>query len=135
MQPGPELAATYLLLAGQVSRNEVLAGLGASVIAAVYAIVAHRTVETPFGLRLRWMRVAMMVVTSLLTDTARVAVGLVRAAPGKLVRQPPLPAESGARAVAILALSLAPNSFVARASDKETLLHQMVPVKPQQPPT
>ena len=122
------LAGAYLLLAGQVSRNEIIAGLGASVTAAVYAAVAHRTVDAPLRLRLPWLRVILTVLRDLAVDTVRVGAALFSAKPGALSHRKPRAgemADPGRRAVAILALSVAPNSFVVRAEDDAMLMHRL----------
>ncbi len=123
------LAAAYLLFAGQVSRNEIIAGLGASVAAGVYAAVAHRAQAAPLRLRLAWPRVIAAALRSLVVDTLRVGLALLRARRGSLARRRMGTDEAapGPRAVTILSLSLAPNAFVVRAADDSLLLHRLAP--------
>jgi multisubunit Na+/H+ antiporter MnhE subunit len=123
------LAATYLVFAGQASGHELMAGLGASLAAAGYAIVAHRAAGAPLRLRVRWFHVAATVAKSLVVDTIRVAPALLRGKPGSLSRQT-IPAEAGARGVAILASSVAPNGFVVSTQRQEAVLHRLVDAEP-----
>jgi hypothetical protein len=118
------LAATYLLFAGQVSRNEVIAGLGASLLAAAYAVVAHRTTDAKLRLRLPWLRVIGGVATDLVVDTIGVGATLVRPRAGDLSRRP-LPVQPGRRAVAILAASVAPNSYVVGTDRDAMVMHRL----------
>jgi hypothetical protein len=119
------LAGLYLLLAGQVSFHEVIAGTAASVAAAAYATVAHRAMA-PLPLRLPWLAVARRVISALVLDTIRVGVSLIRAAPGSQSRQKLPDADRGRRAVEILTVSTAPNGFVLRADQTDMLLHRLV---------
>jgi multisubunit Na+/H+ antiporter MnhE subunit len=118
-------AAVYLLFAGQASPHELIAGLGASVLVAAFAIIAHRAAAAPMRLRLPWLRVIGGVAKDLVVDTVRVGAALLRPRPGTLSRVG-APTEPGRRAVAILAASVAPNSFVVRAGDDGMVLHRLV---------
>jgi hypothetical protein len=130
------LALSYLVFAGQVSRNELIAGFGACAIAVGHAVIAHRAADAPMRLRLRWDRVIGIAATSLVMDTIRVGAALLRPRPGALSPET-LPLDeavpSGRRAVAILTLSLAPNGFVVRADGTRAVMHQLVPTDPRQP--
>jgi hypothetical protein len=120
------LAAAYLLFAGQVSRNEIIAGLGASILAAVYAAIAHRAADRKLRLRLNWPRVAASVLRSLLVDTAKVGAALVRCEPGLLTSRAQPAEDAGRKAVTVLALSMAPNSYVVRDDGDALVLHALV---------
>jgi hypothetical protein len=119
------LAAAYLLFAGQVSGHELIAGLGASLLAGAYAVVAHHAAVSPLRLRLPWLRVVAGVARDLVVDTSRVGAALLRPRAGALA-EGELPAGDGRRAVAILALSVAPNGFVVRAGDHAMAMHRLV---------
>jgi multisubunit Na+/H+ antiporter MnhE subunit len=127
------LAATYLLFAGQISQTELIAGLGASLAAAAYALTARHVAEQPLNLRLPWHRVVARVAKSVVVDTIRVGLALIRATPGSLSRRASAPADAGHRAVAILALSLAPNGVVVDTQDGDVLLHQLVRAETREP--
>jgi hypothetical protein len=72
---------------------------------------------------------------SLVVDTTRVGLALIRATPGSLSRLASPPADAGHRAVSILALSLAPNGFVVDTRDGTILLHQLVRAETREPTT
>jgi multisubunit Na+/H+ antiporter MnhE subunit len=120
------LAALYLLFAGQVSRNEIIAGLGASVLAALYAAVARHVAKAKLRLRLHWPRIAASVLRSLVVDTAKVGVALLRCEPGLLTSREQPAQDAGQRAVTVLAVSVAPNSFVVRDDGDALVLHELV---------
>jgi hypothetical protein len=124
------LAALYLLFAGQVSRNEIIAGLGASLAAALYALVSHRTARAPLRLRLNWLRVVASAARSLIVDAARVGAAMVRGEPGRLTSREAPREDAGPRAVSVLALSVAPNSFVVRDDGDALVLHELVRRRP-----
>lgn len=125
-------AALYLLFAGQFTADELAAaaacGLGTSLWAAAVRYVASR--------RYRFERGAIVAVgralAGLLGATTRVAWALLKAAAtgagGEIRAQPFVdgqlsdPADAGRRGVAILARSLAPDSFVLRERQGESRL-------------
>lgn len=134
------LFGAYLLFAGQVSADEIVAGTVAGVAGAVLSSRIRRVAERRFVLRAPWGRVARRIAASLVSDTGRVAMALTRAvmhgpdAGGSLLHQPfardgATEADAGRRAIVVLAASLAPNAYVLRiAEDRdEMLLHCLVP--------
>ena len=119
-------AVTYLLLAGQVSRNEMIACVGAGVAVAAFAMGAHRLVGEPFRLSIPSVRGAAAVLQAVVIDTGRVGAALCKANPGSLSCGPALPAQASDRGMAILRLSLAPNGFVAGVRRNAALVHRLV---------
>jgi hypothetical protein len=132
------LALSYLAFAGQATRSELVAGFVASVAAAAFATTAHRRAESPMNLWLRWDRVIGMASQSLLADTFRVGIGLLRPMPGAMSSKAMSADDSmtaGRRGVAVLALSLAPNGYVLRVQGTQALTHTLVPTERRRPPT
>lgn len=132
------LALSYMVFAGQATQSELVAGFVASVAAAAFATFAHRRAESPMNLWLRWDRVMGMASQSLLADTIRVGIGLLRPMPGVMSSQAMsaddrMPA--GHRGMAVLALSLAPNGYVLRVQGTQALMHTLVPTEHRQLPT
>jgi hypothetical protein len=130
------LAAGYLLFAGQVSGTEALAGLGAVLVAGAYAFALHRCAARPIGLRAPWGRLLGSVGVGLVVDSGRVAAMIARGGSGAWRRQKFRPGgdeadDSGRRALVTLALSVAPNAYVARVSPDHLLLHELAPRSPR----
>lgn len=133
------LMLLYLLLAGQVDGEEVLAALLCGGLAAALSLALRRIAPH----RLRWprppARLLLALPLTLLRETALTAAALCRAAsgremrPGK-IREIPVaqgndPGSLTRRGLSILRLSLAPNGYVTDDSAQPGLwpLHQLVP--------
>jgi hypothetical protein len=106
------LLAFYVLLVGTPGAHEVLAGLGASLAAGLFALAAHRIAGRSLHAGAAALRAAPQVLQALAGDTVRVAVALVRAHKGGVISHTINASDVGERAVAILAASIAPNGFV-----------------------
>lgn len=135
----------YLLLAGSVSWQEIVAGIVLSVVAAFAVTVTCRAGSLHFHPRWRWLRHFRSLPRQVLADCVLIAGVLARALfhRGKIegvFRTIPFDpggddAESAARRALVLAgACLAPNSYVV-AVDRERgqlLMHQLAPS--EQPP-
>lgn len=114
------LAGLYLILAGQVSTDEVVAGaICAGSAAAISLVVCHRAERRFQFSGCGGRRVLTKALAALPAETWRVASRLARPAipPGALRHRPGPAAEPGPRvaalhAITILSASLAPNSYV-----------------------
>ncbi len=142
------LMGLYLVLAGQVSTTEVVAGLLTGLAAALLSVAVR--IDARRQLRFRgvpWITLLGRPALALLSDTARVGAALARVAlrgpdvhgapEGAVVRQAFAQGGSGAqdgarRGLVTLAVSLAPNSYVLRIMDErnEIRLHRLVERKP-----
>lgn len=138
----------YLVFAGQVSGTEAAAGVPAAGLVAAYAGLRHRGESRPMRLRGPWLRLVLSPTASVVGDSARVGIHLLRAlVPGSQVagtisRQPfrsggPGPADAGRRALVTLASSLAPNGFVLDVApsvllrdEHALLMHRLAPARP-----
>ncbi len=114
----PPLLALYLVFAGQVGVTEVAAGVPASLLATLLAARVHRVGPRRLGADPRQaIRLLARIPASLATDLVRVGVALARGRSGRLTRVRfreggPGPPDPGRRAMATIALSLAPNGIV-----------------------
>lgn len=131
------LASFYLLLAGQLSPSELGAGAALATGAAAYACIAHLRAERALSLPKRWKLVALTTATRLFPDAARVGWALLLGRQGALASQEfrtgnETAQDAAHRAVAILAVSAAPNAFVVTLDDKgqTMLLHHLAPRQP-----
>ena len=137
----------YMLLAGSLTWTEAVAGLGSAAAVAAYAVIQRREQERRLALRLPPVRALASTAKSLVTDTARVGLALVRALAGgprrgeaEWQRFHPggrSPAETGRRALVTLLTSAAPNGFVidirpsaAPEAEHALLLHRLAPARP-----
>lgn len=135
----------YLLLAGSVDWQEILAGVVLSAVAALAVAMTRRAGSLHFQPRWRWLRHFRHLPGRLLSDCAIVAGALVRA----LLRREKIEgtfrtipfdpggedAESAARRALVMAgACLTPNSYIVAvdAERGQLLLHQLVP-SPQPP--
>lgn len=135
------LAGLYLLFAGQLSGSEVIAGVPASLAAAVFALLVHRVQPRRFQVRAPWLRVVVRPIAALFPDAARVGTMLLRAmwrrpdGPLGVISQQPFrhggnqPGDAGRRALTTLGLSLAPNGYVLLVPDDRDMLpvHRLAP--------
>lgn len=132
-------ASSYLLFVGQVSADEtalaLLCGLAATVWCAALSLAAEERIVVP------WAGVSALgrAVAKIPSAAIKVAGSIIRGGPGAIVGQPFLhgrdddPAEAGRRAVALLAVSLAPDKFALRLPPGEDslLVHTIVDLPPQ----
>ena len=136
-------AALYYLFAGQLTGSETICAALAVAPAIAWAALIARVSEHRLQLAAPWRLLVRKVIRSVASDSLRVGRELLRAIGrrpggpvGALVRQPFRmgAADDGAdaahRALAVLAISLAPNQYVVRlAPDQDLLLlHSLVRV-------
>jgi hypothetical protein len=142
------LAACYLLFAGQVSSQEIAAGLVATAPATGFAVLLHRARSRRMRLRAPWFRLVGRPLAALFPDVVRVGLRLLRAlwrppdgAAGMVARQPfrygdADAGDAGRRGMTTLALSVAPNGYVMNvpAGDDAVLMHRLAPAVPDPDP-
>jgi len=131
----------YLLLAGSLDWQEMVAGAGLSVLAALAVTVTHRAGKLHFQPRLRWLKHFRRLPGKVLADCGIVGAALLRRekSTGIFRTIPFAPggedAESAARrALVVAGASLAPNTYVVAIDTErgQLVLHQLVPTA--QPP-
>jgi hypothetical protein len=138
------LFACYLLLAGQVSTDEVVAALCCAAAATAVSFTIPLIAKRHFRFAgVPWGRVVGRTLLSLLTEVPAVALRLLRPQPaaGALQRWPLAsggddPGTAARRAVVTLADSTAPNSYIVAvlAGRGELLVHCLAPKEPPEDP-
>jgi len=135
-------AGFYLLLAGSLSRNELIT---AGVVAAAFAIlvvVLRLRQETRLGLPIPPLTAMLRPILALLTDSGRVGAVLLRVVArrpeggyGTITPQPfrpggSTPEDAGRRGLVTLGSSLAPNGYVLEWSPSQDalLMHRLAAV-------
>ena len=133
------LSGLYLLLAGELSFAEIVAGVLAGLLATAVSLGLRAAGERQFALCAPWPRLAARTGWALLRDIVRVALALAEAAAGgeggMIDRQPfagagAEPAAAGRRALATLFASIAPNGYVTEVTPTALELHRMAPAPP-----
>ena len=142
------LTSLYLVLAGQVSTTEVVAGLLSALVGALLSVAARRVGGRRFRFRgVPWMVLLGRPAVVLVSDTARVGATLAHAvlqAPGvhgtpkgatvlqAFARGSEDPQDAARRGLVTLGVSLTPNSYVLRIMDErdEMRLHRLAERKP-----
>ncbi len=132
------LAAFYLLCAGELSADEVIAAVASGLLGTVLSALIRHPAGRRLRLRAPWPRVILWPLAHLLPDAVRVARVLLSPHPhGEAVVQPfarggATPEDAGRRALVTLAASLAPNSYVLRIPDASDSLvvHRLAHVPP-----
>ena len=140
------LFALYLLFAGQASLPELVAGALVGAFAAAYEVHVRRLARRRFDLAVPWARLAARTTWALARDTGLVGWGLIRAIAGRPLhggeaRQPfetgdltpgAAGGAAGHRAIAVLAASIAPNTYVIDVLEppQGLLVHRLVPRPP-----
>ena len=88
-------AGIYLLLAGEITTTEILAGVGATTVAVAFAVLLRGAAQRRLRLRVPWLQVIGAPLVSLFPDAGRVALVLLRAVlrrpagpAGSVIRQP-----------------------------------------------
>ncbi len=128
----------YLLLAGQVSGEEVVAGILIAAVAASSGVLVSRFGgRFAFRFRLGWIRLVPQVAGQLATDLFRVGRVLVAALAGRpqsagIVRQPfepgdPTPVHAARRGLVELGVSFAPNGLALGIAPGTLLVHRLAP--------
>jgi multisubunit Na+/H+ antiporter MnhE subunit len=131
----------WLLLTSTINGSEAIGGVGASCVAATLAELARRRGVMRFAPRARWLGFAAQVPVQIVTDTILVYGALLRHVSGQrrargTLRAVPFaygregsPRDSARRALAIVGISMTPNTFVIGVDpdSHELLVHQLVP--------
>ena len=137
------LFALYLLFAGQASSAELVAGALLGALAAAYEVHVRRLARCKLRLTAPWSRLTVRTLGALARDTGLVGWGLIRAIAGRPLqggeaRQPfetgdlspgaAGGAAAGHRAIAVLAVSIAPNTYVIDVLEppQGLLVHRLV---------
>ena len=122
----------YLLLAGQLSLSEIIAGAAVALLAAGFAAALLHAEKRRLRFPAGSLPAALRGVGAMLPDALRVGrMILARDPAGQLVHQTfrpggDDPADAGRRAVVTLATSLAPNQYVV-CMGEDLLVHRLAP--------
>ncbi len=130
------LTLLWVELVSTSSLPEIVLGICCGAIAAGAALLGRTEHNRQYSFRVHWLRWFVLAVPSAVRDTLRVARLLLRpraereAGSLRLVRLVRLPAEdealrAGRRALAVVALGVAPGSYVVDAGHDELLVHQL----------
>jgi multisubunit Na+/H+ antiporter MnhE subunit len=129
--------ALYLVFAGTVSTSELIAAILVGILATLWAYLVQRHSEQRFRYTMELNILLPRMVRLVVQGTYRTTIALLKSAltgisPGKALRVDfePGPRDSATdrtrRALAVLAASLAPDSFVVRLDrGRETLVHSI----------
>jgi hypothetical protein len=133
------LSGLYLVLAGELSPSEIVAGVLAGLLATLVSLGLTAAAERQFSLRAPWYRLSVQTARAVVRDIFRVALALAAAATtgqgGMFARQPfagtgAEPAAAGRRALATLFASIAPNGYVTEITATALELHRLAPAPP-----
>ncbi|WGR93119.1 hypothetical protein MTX26_24945 [Bradyrhizobium sp. ISRA443] len=133
------LSGLYLAFSGQISVAEVTAGLLAALLATSYVMLVRHMTDRAFSIPAPPRAVVAQAARALVVDVFRVGAVLARAPfsgqNGRFVREPAAlshdgPSAAGGRAIAIIAASIAPNSYVIDAKRDTLELHRLADVSP-----
>lgn len=128
------LSLVYLLLVGQLSADEIGLALACGLGAAVWSAAIRKVSVLRFRFEPTAAAVMITALAKLPRAMADVAIALIRARSGTVIREPFVrgrdldPADAARRAVVLLAVSLTPDKFalrIARGRD-EIDLHSLV---------
>jgi multisubunit Na+/H+ antiporter MnhE subunit len=132
------LALLWLLYQGEYNRIEQVAAACAAALAATVAVLVRRQERTDVRLELRWLLKTAAVPWQVVREFWLVTVFLVRGERSAGMRRLPFPtggarpAERGRRALAALAMTYSPNSYVVDMDEQthEVVVHTLAPVPP-----
>ena len=145
MRPGREFCVWWVLLTllwvelvSSSSLPEIVLGICCGALAAGAALLGRTEQNRQYRFRLHWLRWFALAAPAL-RDTLRVARLLLRpraereAGSLRMVRLPDEDAalRAGRRALAVLALGIAPGSYVVNAEHDEMLVHELPAGKPR----
>jgi hypothetical protein len=127
------LMLLWLELVSSTNWSYGLVGLGCSAVAALAALLAHATMEQRYAVDPRWFLWFAHAVPGSVGDTLRLTRLLFRSRAQReagSMRVMTLPHEgprraAGRRAVAVMALGLAPSSYVVNVEGDTLLLHEL----------
>jgi multisubunit Na+/H+ antiporter MnhE subunit len=132
------LALLWLLYQGEYNRIEQVAAACAAAIAATVAVFVRRQERTDVRLELRWLLKTAAVPWQVVREFWLVTVFLLRGGRSAGMRRLPFPtggerpAERGRRALAALAMTYSPNSYVVDMDEQahEVVVHTLARVPP-----
>ena len=132
------LVLLWLLYQGEYNRIEQIAAASAAAIAATVAVIVRRQERTDVRLELRWLLKTARVPWQVVREFWLVTAFLVRGGRSAGMRRLPFPtggarpAERGRRALAALAITYSPNSYVVDMDEEagEVVVHTLAPVSP-----
>lgn len=136
-------ALAYVLFAGQFSPDELVAAAACGLAVSLWWLALRKQAPRVFRFEPRAGSAVFRATASLPAATAKVAARLAVAVAsgrgGELAHRPFVhgreddPADAGRRAVAVLALSLAPDSFAVRdhAGEDSLAVHAILPRAPE----
>jgi len=125
--------ALWLELVSSSASAQIVTGLGTSAVAALAAVLAHAAMHERLAIDLRWLRWVAMALPGTVPDSLRLVRLLFRPreerSAGRL-RQVVLPDEeaprgAGRRALAVIALGLAPGSYVVTIDRDRLFVHEL----------
>lgn len=127
------LLALWMMLVSDTDWSYLFVGIGCSALSALAALLAHSTLQQHYATDVRWLRWFLTAVPSSVADTVRLTRLMVRPASERAagrLRELTLPSEgprrsAGRRATAVIALGLAPGSYVVDVVDDRLLLHEL----------
>jgi len=137
------LLGCYLLFAGQLSTDEVIAGVCCAAAAAAVSFTVPFIAERHFSFTgVPWAKLIGRTLASLASDVPKVGMRLLRPVSSAGLQRWPLaspgddPRTTARRALVTLAASLAPNSYVAAVlgGRGELLVHSLAPAEPPHDP-
>jgi|SRR5579883_3153546 len=125
----------YLVLAGQPSLDEILAGALTGAVAVLLSIVTRHTAERRLSFRrVGWRQLILDTAIALAADTLKVAVALLRISPPMGAFEQTATSSHGSEAeraacnaVLVLSKSIAPNAYVIWGvdHDERLLIHHL----------
>jgi hypothetical protein len=127
------LTLLWMELVSSTDWSYFLVGLGCAALASVAALIAHETMDQRYAVELRWLRWIGQALPGTVRDTIRLVRLLFRPVDERRagdVRELRLPHEgprrsAGRRAAAVVALGLAPGSYVINVEGSRLLVHEL----------
>ena len=123
----------WMELISSTNWSYFLVGLGCAALASVAGLIAHETMEQRYAVDPRWLRWLGQAVPGTVRDTAHLVRLLFRPLEERRageVRELRLPREgprraAGRRAAVVIALGLAPGSYVVNVEGDRMLVHEL----------
>ncbi len=146
MRPGREFCVWWVLLTllwvelvSSSSLPEIVLGVCCGAIAAGAALLGRTEQNRQYRFRLQWLRWFVLAAPAAVRDTQHLARLLLRPRAEReagTLRLVPLPDEdealrAGRRALVVLALGIAPGSYIVDAEHDELLIHELPSGKPR----
>lgn len=132
------LVLLWFLYQGEYNRIEQVAAVCAAALAATLAVVVRAQEHTDVRLERRWLLKTVAVPWQIVREFGLLTAFLFRRRPSAGMRRLPFPtggarpAERGRRALAALAMTYSPNSYVVDMDEEagEVVVHTLSPVPP-----